>query len=99
MSDSKKADTDGQWWVYIILSLSGRLYTGISTDVDRRFQEHLDSFNKKPNAKGAKFFRSDRPVEVVYKESLDNRSQASSREYSIKAMSKKQKLALIASVN
>lgn len=76
----------------------GRFYTGISTDVDRRFQEHCDTYAGVPGAKGAKFFRSSRPLRVVYKESCENRAEASRRERSLKALTKHNKLLLIAGV-
>ena len=77
------------WIVYMIESLSGKIYTGISTDPDRRFEEHL--FEKT----GAKFFRGDPPSSIVFREVYGNRSEASKREYSIKKMPRKKKLLLI----
>lgn len=66
------------------------LYTGISTEVDRRLEEHNSS------AKGAKYTRIRRPVTLVYKETYPDRSSASKREYVIKKkMSRKEKLELI----
>ena len=76
----------------------GRFYTGISTDVERRFQEHSDTYAGVAGAKGAKFFRSSRPLRVVYKEPCASRAEASRRERSLKALSKPQKLLLIAGV-
>lgn len=78
------------WWVYIIETETGKLYTGISTDVDRRFAEHQN-----PAKKGAKFFRVDAPKLVVYRERCNNRSEASKRECIIKRFSRKQKLELL----
>lgn len=79
------------WWVYLIETASGRLYTGITTDVERRFAEHCDV----TAAKGAKFFRSDRAVAVVYSEPQANRSEASKREAAIKKLTRRQKCQLI----
>jgi putative endonuclease len=67
------------WYVYVILTMKGKLYTGISTDPERRFYEHL--FNPK---KGAKFFRSDSPEKIVYCESFENMSLALKKEAEIK---------------
>ncbi|MGZ3786940.1 MAG: GIY-YIG nuclease family protein [Bacteriovorax sp.] len=75
-----------EWFVYIIRTEKGRLYTGITTDVERRFQEHS---GQKPN--GAKFFRSDRPQKIVYVESCETRSEASIKEAAIKKMTRLQK--------
>ena len=83
------------WYVYIVQTSRQLLYTGIATDVERRFQQHRDVFDGCPNAKGAKYFRGHEPVAVVYRESCPNRSVASQREHTIKRMSRSQKLALI----
>ena len=77
------------WEVYIIQSKSGTLYTGITTDLDRRFADHLKG------AKGARFFRFSEPQEIVYREAHANRSEATKREIQIKKMNKSQKLELI----
>lgn len=77
------------WSVYIIRCDDGSLYTGISTDVDRRFLEHRET------PRGARYFGGRKPVEVVYRESGHSRSSASQREASIKRMSRSGKLELI----
>ncbi len=77
------------WSVYIILADDGSYYTGISTDVERRFQEHCD----KPA--GAKYFNGRKPVDVVYREGGHDRSSATKREMEIKNLSRKQKQGLI----
>ena len=77
------------WFLYIIQTKKKRLYTGITTDVERRFEEH-----KSGSPKGAKFFRSDKPDKIVRTEKLKDRSEASKREYEIKAMTRAQKLKL-----
>ena len=74
------------WYVYMIRTSKNKLYTGISTDVARRYHEHLARYEKR-GSKGARFFASDKPVEVVYVESFENRSEASAREYQIKQFS------------
>lgn len=79
-----------QWWVYVIRSRSGKLYTGISTDVERRFRQHAGEL-----AKGARFFRGDPPECVVYREAAENRSAASKREAHIKHLARSQKIKLI----
>ncbi|MDD5400838.1 MAG: GIY-YIG nuclease family protein [Sulfurimonas sp.] len=65
------------------------LYTGITTDLDRRVYEH----NNLPKA--AKYTRIRRPVELIYFESCENKSSASKREYEIKKLSRVQKLFLV----
>jgi len=66
---------------------SGKLYTGITTDVERRYAEHSGKSGKK----GAKFFRSDKPKKIVFQEESKNRSEASKREAAIKKLSRKEK--------
>jgi putative endonuclease len=78
------------WSVYIIRCSDESLYTGISTDVERRFQQHL-------TGKGAKYFRGRKPVRVEYTESGHSRSSAGIREAAIKAYSKRDKQGLIVS--
>ncbi len=82
----KNISTD--WSVYIIACTDGSLYTGISTDVERRFEQHK-------NKKGAKYFYSHIPEKIVYIENNHTRSSASKRECRIKALSKIQKQLLI----
>lgn len=65
------------------------LYTGITTDLSRRVDEHNNS------PKGAKYTRIRRPVELVYSETTEDKSCASKREYEIKQLSRIQKLELI----
>jgi len=64
------------------------LYTGITTDISRRLKEH--------NAKKGAFYTKNKvPVELVYQESMRNRSEALKREHAIKKLTRKQKLKLI----
>ena len=67
------------------------LYTGITTDLDRRVQEH----NSSPKA--AKYTRIRRPLELIYFEPCENKSRASKREYAIKQLSRVEKLFLVSS--
>jgi putative endonuclease len=85
-----KTDTKtNDWFVYLIEAENGHLYTGITTDVDRRFQEHLQG------KKGAQFFKISPAKQLVYSELQADRSSASKREYAIKNLSRTEKLALI----
>jgi len=77
------------WFVYMIRSKKGMLYTGITNHLLRRFKEHQTS------SRGAKFFRFDPPEEVVYFEIIGSRSLALKREIEIKKMTKQKKLALV----
>jgi putative endonuclease len=82
-----------KWFVYMIQSEKGHLYTGITTDVERRFKEHSDS------KKGAKYFRGKVPVEVVYQKTFKDRSSASKYEAAIKKMPRANKIKLIMGEN
>ena len=79
------------WDVYIVETDNGKLYTGITTDLDRRFDEHRAS------SRGAKFFRFSSPVRIVFREGHADRAGATSREREIKRMSRPEKLQLVAS--
>ncbi len=78
------------WKVYIIKAENGNLYTGITTNIERRYQEHMSG------KKGARFFRLTKPEIVLFQEDYPCRSSASKREYEIKKMTRSQKLKLIA---
>lgn len=73
----------------MIKSSDGSLYTGITTDLQRRFNEH------KSGPKQAKYFRARQPISIEYSEQFSCRSSASQREYQIKQLSKQAKLKLI----
>ena len=79
------------WQVYIILCSDNSLYTGITTDMERRFRQHVAG-------KGAKYFRGRQPVQVVYLEHNHSRSSAACREARIKAMDRTEKLNLISTI-
>lgn len=81
-----------QWWVYIIETQAGKLYTGITTNIERRFKEHSGEVGKN---KGAKYFRTDPAKKIVYQEESDSRSEAGKRECEIKKMTRVKKLKLI----
>lgn len=78
-----------KWYVYIIKASDDTLYTGVTTDVERRFAEHGHP------AKRARYFRGRKPLEVVYTEHLENRSSALRREAEIKKLTRKGKLMLV----
>lgn len=77
------------YFTYIVRCADNSLYTGITTDLVRRVNEH----NTSP--KGAKYTRGRRPVVLQYSETYNDRSSAMSREYQIKQLSKSQKEELI----
>ena len=75
-------------FVYVLECADGTFYTGYTTDVERRVDEH--------NAgEGAKYTRGRTPVELVHVESFDSKSAAMSREYEVKALSRREKERLV----
>ncbi|MEI7810679.1 MAG: GIY-YIG nuclease family protein [bacterium] len=77
------------YYLYILKCADETLYTGITTDLDRRLMEHNTS------KKGAKYTMARRPVEIVYSKRFKNRSNASKEEARIKKLTKAEKLAMI----
>ena len=78
------------WQVYMILCSDDTLYTGITNDVARRFNQHADR-------QGAKYFRGRQPKQLVYVETGHDRSSASKREIFIKKLPRLEKLQLLVS--
>lgn len=78
-----------KWYVYIVRCVDNTLYTGISTDVDRRVAEHNSP------KRGAKYTKKRQPVELEAFWVFDDRSSASKEEYRIKQLSRADKLLLI----
>ena len=78
-----------KWSLYIIETNDNSYYTGITTDVERRFAEHATG------KQGAKYFNGRTPVSVVYREDGHTRSSASKREAEIKKLSHREKEQLI----
>lgn len=76
------------WHVYIILCSDESLYTGITTDIQRRINQHASGC-------GAKYFRGRQPKELVYLEGDHTRSSASRREAEIKGMTRAEKVLMI----
>jgi putative endonuclease len=77
------------WYVYVVRCSDRSLYTGITTDVTRRIEEHN-------NKRGARYTRSRGPVTLVYRERVADRSAALRREYEIKRMTAEGKRELVA---
>ncbi len=71
--------------VYLVRCDDGTLYTGISTDVDRRLTEH------EHGARGAKFLRGKGPLTLVFQQKIGDRSLATKIEHRIKRLPKAEK--------
>lgn len=74
------------YFVYLLRCTDGSLYAGITTDVERRFAEHLAG-----NAKGAKYTKNHPPKEIAAVWQAENRSVASMLEWRLKHLTKAQK--------
>ena len=75
-------------YVYLLKCVDGTLYTGWTNDLEQRVAAHN-------TGKGAKYTKARRPVELVYFEEFETKEQAMKREYAIKQMARKDKLALV----
>ena len=80
------------WFVYIILASDAQLYTGITTDMARRWREH------NTGKTGAKYFRGRQPQCLCLLETAADRSSASQREAALKKLKRSAKLQLIREV-
>ena len=79
-----------RWSIYIVRCRNGSLYTGISTDVSRRFTEH-----QRDNQRSSKYLRCRRPLSLVLEKNVGGRGAALRLEHLIKRMPKTRKEALI----
>ncbi len=78
------------WYVYMLKCKDGSFYTGITTDLARRVDEHNGVLKN-----GARYTRARQPVQLIYQESCEDRSQASKREHAIKKLDRADKQALV----
>ncbi len=77
------------YYLYILKCNDGTLYTGITTDLERRLKEHNRS------DLGSRYTRARRPVKLVYSKEFENRASVSKEEYRVKNLSRTQKETLI----
>ena len=76
------------WYLYILRCGDGSLYTGITTDVEKRLEAHR-------TGKGAKYTRGRTPLELVYRETCGSHSEALRRELAVKKLTRDQKERMI----
>lgn len=81
-----------KWYLYILRCADNTLYTGITTDVEKRLEAHR-------SGKGAKYTRGRTPLELVYEEECENHSHALKRELEIKALTRTEKEKIIESAS
>ena len=84
----KEMQMESIWYLYILKCKDGTLYTGITTDVEKRLEAHR-------SGRGAKYTRGRAPLELVYRETCGSHSDALKREHQIKALSREDKQKLI----
>ena len=77
------------WYVYILECSGQTLYTGITTDLKRRLEEHNSS------TLGAKYTKGRRPLKMLYSRELPNKSEAQKEEYRIRKLTRQEKIDLI----
>ena len=80
------------WYLYILRCGDGTLYTGITTDVERRLEAHRQG-------RGAKYTRGRGPLELAYQEECGTHSEALKREYAVKRLTREEKEDLIGNKN
>lgn len=76
------------WFVYIIRAADNSLYTGVTTDVNRRYQQHR-------TGKGAKYLKGRSPIKLVFEQKIGTRSQAQRIEHWIKQQTKQIKESIV----
>ena len=81
--------TDTAWWLYLLRTAAGTVYTGISTDPERRLAEH-------EAGRGARSLRGRGPLELVYRLRAVDRSEALRLEAAVKALDRRHKERVIA---
>lgn len=73
------------WYIYVLQCDDGSLYTGSSTDIEKRFSLHQ-------RGGGAKYTRAHKPIKILYQESFATKSEALKREHEIKSWSRQKKI-------
>ena len=84
----KRKQHKSMWFVYILRCADGTFYTGITKDLIRRCQQH-------ETGTASRYTRSRRPTQLVYQECYPSQSEALRREAAIKALTRRQKVALM----
>ena len=76
------------YYIYIVRCQDDTYYTGFTNNIEKRIRAHNEN-------KGAKYTRGRTPVELVYSEEFENKTEALKREYKVKQLTRKQKELLI----
>lgn len=78
-----------EWYLYILRCKDGSLYTGITTDIEKRFAAHTEG-------RGAKYTRGRGPLKIVYQEKCGTHSEALKREIAVKKLTRQAKEKMLA---
>ncbi|MCK0746623.1 GIY-YIG nuclease family protein [Chromohalobacter nigrandesensis] len=90
MADDERAAQAQSWYLYLIETAAGALYTGVTTDVTRRFREHCDG------KRGARALRGKGPLALRHSEYVGSHGEALRREAALKKLSPAAKRAWLA---
>jgi putative endonuclease len=82
------SDNEVEWFLYLIRCKGGQLYTGITTNIERRLAEHQ-------SGKGAKYLRGKTPLQLVFQQKIGSRSEALKIEAAVKKWPKVEKEKMI----
>lgn len=77
------------WHLYLIECIDGSCYTGVTTDVERRFEQHM-------KGEGARYTRSRKPLRLLASRPVGTRSEALKAELAVKRLPKEEKLSAVA---
>jgi len=83
-----KGIKSGRWYLYIVRCCDNTFYTGITNDLYRRVDKHNDG-------SASRYTRSRRPVKLIYYERCRNKSSALKKEYTVKTLSRIEKVKYI----
>ena len=89
--EDSQEDTTPQWYVYLMRCADNNLYTGVTTDPERRLREH----NGELKGKGAKYTRTRRPVTLAVAIPLSSKVAVYQAEYAIKRLTKAEKESVV----
>ena len=78
------------WYLYLVQCHDSSIYTGITTDIERRFEEHCSG-----GKKAARYLRGKGPLKLVFQEKVGDKGSALKLEYRVKQLPRPKKLALI----
>lgn len=83
MAPSREAQASASWHLYVVRTVDGALYTGIATDVERRYEEHLSR-----SSRSARYLRAHPPSELVLSQLIGDRSLALKVEHHFKRLAR-----------